>query len=238
MKQTMLTRAIFCVTAAFSVSVMANEHGHSESSAAAWTLSQWDQTQRAMPAGNAMNGETLHRNAMCMTCHGAQGIAPSRNTPSLAGNTPEYTFKMLLDYQSGLRNEGDGKSAVMQAAAYSLTQQDMADLAAYYASQSIPKSNAMAAVDPKIDRLVRKGDASRMITPCASCHGAHGEGKDITPALAGQTPHYFIRTMQAYKAGHRNNDINEGMSQFTHDLTDAEIEALAHYYATLQSKGK
>ncbi|MBF6057368.1 cytochrome c4 [Thiomicrorhabdus sp. HH1] len=220
---------------AYSMSALASEHGHA-AKAEPWTLAKWDQTAANLPGGNAAKGEALHKNNFCMACHGAEGVAPSRNAPSLAGNTVEYTYKTLKDYQSTLRNEGNGKSAVMITAAQTLSDQDIADLAAYYASQVIPAKPTPMTVDPAIELLVRKGDFNRMITPCASCHGAHGEGKDITPALAGQTPEYFVRTMHAYKNGHRTNDINEGMSQFTHDLTDAEIEALAEYYASLSKQ--
>lgn len=244
MKQKLLLSTLALSLSTLGMSSWANEHGHAVTQVQPWTQSQWNITLAELPMGNAREGEKLHREALCMTCHGAQGIAPSRNAPSLAGNTPEYTVKTLLDYQSGLRNEGDGKSAVMQAAAHALSLQDMTNLGAYYAEQTIP-SNAAAvlASQPEqatqVERLVRKGDARRMITPCASCHGVHGEGNQITPALAGQTPHYFVRTMQAYKNGHRFNDINAGMSQFTHDLTDAEIDALAQYYASLiRTKGE
>ncbi|MBN2866487.1 MAG: c-type cytochrome [Thiotrichales bacterium] len=237
MKKTLLLRALALGTLAAALSGVAlAETGHHMPKAEAWSMSTWNQTVSDMPQGDAIKGADLHREAMCMTCHGDKGQAPSRNVPSLAGNTIEYNYKTLMDYQSGLRNEGDGKSAVMAAATHNLTKQDMADLAAYYAQFAMISQPAIEQVDPAIDRLVRKGDASRMIVPCASCHGAHGEGNAITPALAGQTAHYFVRTMQAYKHKHRTNDINEGMAQFTHDLTDAEIQALADYYASLNAK--
>jgi cytochrome c553 len=234
MKKTLLISALALGSLSITLSNVALAEGaHSEPKAEAWTLVQWNNTATNIPQGDAVNGADLHKNAMCMTCHGEKGIAPSRNVPSLAGNSIEYTYKTLLDYQSGLRNEGDGKSDVMMAAAHNLTKQDMADLSTYYAQYSIESQPITAAVDPVTDRLVRKGDISRMIVPCASCHGAHGEGKGVTPALAGQTPHYFVRTMQAYKHKHRTNDINEGMAQFAYELTDAEIQALADYYASL-----
>jgi len=230
MKKTLLISALALAT---GLTQLASANEHAAPQAKAWTLQQWHETQKSIPKGNISKGAELHKQALCMTCHGENGVAPSRNAPSLAGNTIDYTFKTLLDYQSGLRNEGHGKSAVMIAAAQSLTQQDMADLAYFYANQKLmPKAPTMA-LTASIDRLVRKGDVSRMITPCASCHGAHGEGNKITPALAGQTAHYFIRTMNAYKNKHRTNDINQGMGQFTHDLTDEEINALADYYASL-----
>lgn len=235
MKRTLLISALALGTT-LSQMAWAENHGHATPKVAAWTLTQWNQTVAAMPQGNAINGGKLHKQAMCMTCHGENGIAPSRNAPSLAGNTVEYNFKTLMDYQSGLRHEGDGKSSVMIAAAHDLTHQDMADLAEFYAQKNLAPQAATIAATPAIDRLVRKGDANRMIVPCASCHGAHGEGNEITPALAGQTPEYFVRTMQAYKHKHRSNDINEGMAQFTYDLTDAEIQALADYYVSLKPR--
>lgn len=230
MKRTLLISAL-ALTTGFTQLVSANEHAAPQ--AQAWTLQQWHETQKSIPKGDIANGAKLHKQALCMTCHGENGVAPSRNAPSLANNKVDYTFKTLMDYKSGLRNEGDGKSAVMIAAAQSLTEQDMADLAYFYAGQTLMPKASTQPLSSSTERLVRKGDVNRMITPCASCHGVHGEGKEITPALAGQTAHYFIRTMKAYKNKHRNNDINQGMGQFTHDLTDEEIHALADYYASL-----
>lgn len=81
------------------------------------------------------------------------------------------------------------------------------------------------------DKLVRKGDKSRLITPCASCHGLFAQGgKEVSPALAGLSKKAFIRAMQLYKNGQRHNDVNQVMSQFAKKLTDEEIEQLADYY--------
>ena len=237
MKKTLLISALTLGTLStgFTSSALA-ENGHHAPKAEAWTMKHWNKTASAIPEGDVIKGADLHKAAMCMTCHGDKGQAPSRNVPSLAGNTIEYTYKTLMDYQTGLRHEGDGKSSVMTAATHDLTKQDMADLSAYYAQYAMISQPVISEVDPAIDKLVRKGDASRMIVPCASCHGAHGEGNAVTPALAGQTAHYFVRTMKSYKHKHRTNDINEGMAQFTYDLTDAEIQALADYYAVLTAK--
>ncbi len=215
-----------------SSSVLAADHAPK---AQAWTQIEWNKTASEMPQGDAARGEVLHRDGLCLSCHGMNGVAPSRNAPSLAAQQAEYTYKTLLDYQSGLRNEHDGKATLMHVATQPMSKQDMADLAMYYAQQATP--NRAIVLDTSVDastvRLVKKGDVSRMIVPCASCHGAHGEGRGITPALAGQTRDYFVRTMQAYKDKRRTNDIHEGMAQFTYQLTDSEIDALADYYATL-----
>lgn len=235
MKKALLV-SLFGLGSIMSGSLLAADHAPQ---AKAWTMIEWNKTVSEMPQGDAMRGETLHREGLCLSCHGANGVAPSRNAPSLAAQTAEYTYKTLLDYQSGLRHEGDGKAILMNAATQPMSKQDMADLAVYYAQQTLPAKSTDYKVDTAIDRIVRKGDVSRMIVPCASCHGAHGEGRGITPALAGQTRDYFVRTMQAYKNKKRTNDIHQGMAQFTYQLTDSEIEALADYYAALgQSSGK
>lgn len=231
MKKLLLIGLVFTTSIA-STAVLASEH--SLPMAEAWSNITWDKTAAEMPKGDFARGEKLHSDGLCITCHGQQGVAQSRNAPNLAGNTTLYTYKALMDYQSGLRNEGNGKAAVMHAATTPMTKQDMADLAVYYAEQKRPPAiTTHYTPDSNIKKLVSKGDVSRMITPCASCHGVHGQGNGITPALAGQVPEYFVRTMKAYKNKHRTNDVNEGMAQFTHDLTDEEIEALANYYATL-----
>jgi cytochrome c553 len=232
MKQKLILSALCLV---ISQAALAETHGHAMTKS--WSTGALNQTIAAMPAGDIQRGETLHRNGLCMSCHGAQGVAPSRNAPSLAGNPAQYTFKMLTDYQQGYRNEGTGKSAVMRAATSPMSAQDMADLAAYYETQSVPAFEATTPTAPEIMKLVRYGDVSRMLTACASCHGAKGQGglHNTTPALAGQTPDYFIRTMQAYKHGKRANDLHQGMAQFAEALSDAEILALANYYAGLNN---
>lgn len=228
----LLLIGLVSITATASTTVLASGH----SMAVAWNNITWDKAAKEMPKGDYARGKKLESYGLCITCHGEQGIAPTRNAPNLAGNTELYTYKTLMDYQSGLRNEGNGKAAVMHAATTPMSKQDMADLAVYYAAQKLPAPTGHYTPPANIKKLVTKGDVSRMITPCASCHGVHGEGRDITPALAGQVPAYFIRTMEAYKQGKRTNDIHEGMAQFTQDLTDAEIQGLAAYYANLMPK--
>ena len=220
-----------------SSTVIASEH-ETKPQASAWTNQTLEAKIKSMPQGDALRGQKVHNQMMCNACHGETGESPSRNYASLNGQTAEYTTKMMLDYQEGRRWEHYKQADIMVKLAQAMNDQQIADVAAFYAEQPATIWGEPKPLEAKIERLVRKGDASRMITPCASCHGAHGEGSGITPALAGQVPEYFIRTMQSYKEQHRFNDVHEGMSQFTHDLSAAEIKALADYYATLGSKGK
>lgn len=188
-----------------------------------WTQASWMQAQQAMPQGDAIKGEKIHKTGLCMTCHGANGIAPTRNTPHLAGQQPIYTYKTLLDYQSKLRAEAAGRSKVMHAAAEPMTKQDMADLAAYYAAQELPSFD---------DQEVPAQPAAAMT--CIGCHGATGEGMANNPAIRGQNKDYLVRTLQDFKANKRANDIGGTMSMFASSLSDEAIEEIAEYYHYLK----
>lgn len=214
--------------------------GHGEKPAATpWSNFSLETKIKEMPEGDALNGAKIHDQMMCSSCHGAKGESPSRNYASLNGQNSAYTIKMMLDYQDGRRWESYKQANIMVKLAQAMNDQQIADVAAFYASHpATPWEIEAQPVSAGTDKVVRKGDIGRMVVPCASCHGVHGEGKGIVPALAGQVPEYFVRTMKAYQSKDRNNDVNEGMSQFTHNLTDEEIHALAEYYATLNSDVK
>lgn len=197
-----------------------------------WTPALVAQALRDMPKPDAQRGKALHSEMFCASCHGVAGETLSNNWPSLAGQRADYTYKMLLDYQSGLRHENE-TSSIMKAEAELLTKQDMADLAAFYASQPLPHAAHVA--DAATSHMIRKGDVARLVTPCASCHGLHGQGGiNESPALAGLPRDYFIRTMEHFRDGKRINDSVKGMRAFSKPLTDAEIIALADYYAPLE----
>lgn len=205
-----------------------------------WTMKEWLDTKNQMPQGNVEAGKKLVEQGYCYTCHGVGGKNMTQATPSLAGQNATYTYKMLKDYKSG-RFSIDHKSEVMINLMQVYSDQQMADMAAYYAAEPLPYAEYItkdATVDPAIVRLVNKGDNSRMIVPCASCHGAHGEGgMNETPALTNLSPRMFIRHMEAYRDGTRHNDVLSGMAQFAKDLTDEEIQQLADYYAQLKPRG-
>ena len=196
-----------------------------------WSPNSLSKALSSMPIGDVERGKALNQNMMCASCHGEKGIPPTDNWPALAGQKADYTYKTMLDYKSGLRNE-DNRSQLMVTLAEVMNEQDMADIAAYYAGlPSLKVSNFKVEKNPVAEKLVRKGDKSRLITPCASCHGLYAQGgKEASPALVGLSKKAFIRTMQLYKNGKRHNDVNQVMSQFAKKLTDEEIEQLADYY--------
>lgn len=205
-----------------------------------WTSASLRKALDAMPAGDTERGRELNQTLFCASCHGNEGVAPSMNWPHLAGQKADYTIKMMLDYQSGLRHEGL-RARLMHHVAVLVSAQEIADLAAFYASLPAPAEAVtprpevrLAASDLPAEILVRKGDPGRLITPCASCHGATGEGgRREAPELAGQNPMYFVRTMHDYHEGVRANDGKKTMRAFAYRLTPAEIDDLANYYADL-----
>jgi cytochrome c553 len=192
----------------------------------------WTSEIRALVAsGDYAGGEKLA--AQCASCHGATGISSSAAYPSLAGQLATYIFKQLKDYQDGKRAD----NAVMTAIVAGLSEQNMVDLAAFYAAQSLPPANSENSGGDVARKLVSKGDGKRLIPPCASCHGASGEGKIVNyPALAGQMSRYISQTMHNYKNGQRANDVYSRMRLIAAKLNEPEIKALADYYASLESR--
>lgn len=223
-------------TAALAALVLVSPAQAGEAAPAPATPTPAELRQRltAMPRGDAARGEQLYARQFCASCHGAQGVTPSVNWPSIAGQRAAYTYKLLQDYRSGLRHEGE-RAALMRDAVVGLGDQDLADLAAHTARLPRPAAEAAAAPAPKaIETLVRHGDRQRLLTACASCHGARGEGgTNAQPALAGQNPAYLVRTLLDSHGGVRANDPARVVRAFASRLTRDEVDALAAYYAAL-----
>jgi len=236
-----LTKSLLASALIFSLGITANAHETKTAAVGPSTNVAWTaEMMRFVAKGDLGNGARLNAEAFCASCHGHAGIAPSPNWPSTAGQRAEYTFKMLKDYKEGKRT-GTAHNQLMQLAVMPLSDQDMADLAKYYASFPLPSlpvgvtHDAAKAKDAS--KMIVRGDGSRFIAPCQSCHGSKGEGAITdTPALAGMPPEYFIKTMQEYRDGIRTNDVFSRMRLIAKELSDAEIEAMAHYYAGMTAK--
>ncbi len=235
-----IVHAAAAATALLAAPLMAAGHGGEQASGpsthVAWTAEQ----MRFVASGDAGRGGLLNRQMFCASCHGDAGIAQSGNWPSLAGQRAEYTFKMLKDYKDGKRH-GSQAAEIMVRVAQQLSDQDMADLAQFYASFKLPTLPVGVSFDPALAEqakpVVMRGDGKRLLAPCQSCHGPNGEGSVTdTPALAGQVPEYFIKTMHEYKSGARSNDVYSRMRLIAHSLSDEEIVQMAHYYAGLTAR--
>lgn len=164
----------------------------------------------------------------CSMCHGVLGTVQV-TAPALAGQYADVIYKELRDYQSGLR-----ANAVMQPIIHNRSDEDLHDLAAYYASlqRAAPAEPAAASTeqDANAVKLAMQGDPIRNIAPCAACHGQL-DRKGAAPWLGGQSSVYLAAQMQRFASAERHNDINEQMRNVARHLTPQEIDGLAKYYA-------
>ena len=187
------------------------------SSKVAWT----PETLNFVKAGKADHGKELA--GTCAGCHNETNA-----NPQLDAQLPTYLYKQLADYKNGNRKD---PTTAMNGLASTLSEQDMADVAAWYGLQAA-KPGQGGAHDPT--GIVANGDGKRMEPSCASCHGGSGQGEKVdTPRLAGQQADYLEKTLLAYKSGARANDIYRRMRLIASKLSDQEIRQLAEYYAKL-----
>jgi cytochrome c553 len=159
----------------------------------------------------------------CTMCHGARGLSAA-NTPNLAGQYAVAIYKELMDFKTGARI-----SAVMAPLVGDLSDQDMRDLAAYYAYLPRVLGSSPANEPPEI---VASGAPLRGIAPCGACHGDISS-KPGAAWLEGQPLDYLRTQLQDFASGARRNDIGEQMRNVARGMTVAEIDAASRFYAGL-----
>ena len=157
----------------------------------------------------------------CTGCHGAQGVSGA-DAPNLAGQYAEVIYKELIDFQ-----RGDRVDAIMGAMVATLTDQEMLDLAHYYAYLPRPEKDRPLTGAPA---LVRVGDPMRNVAPCTSCHGSQ-DRKLGAPSLDGEPELYLQAQLTAFAGGSRSNDTNGQMRNEARLLTAAEIVSVTRHYA-------
>src|SRR6266478_2644336 len=175
--------------------------------------------QQPAPAGDA---ELAHRDktAMCIGCHGIPGYKTAfpevYHVPRIAGQQPAYLINALKAYRSGERSHPS-----MRGIAASLSDRDMADLAAYY---GVPAGTAQARGDAESAK-------AKTAQVCAACHGSDGNQPSAPdqPVLAGQYPDYLAKALHDYKTGKRNNPIMKG---FAAQLSKQDMEDLAAWFSS------
>ncbi len=178
----------------------------------------------AHSAGDATAGKT--KSAMCAACHGADGNSPVPNFPKLAGQHPDYITKQLKEFKGGERTD-----ATMNGMAAALSEQDMADIAAFYATQTGTVGKAAADKVELGETLYRAGNTASGVAACAACHGPTGAGNPMAkfPSLNGQHADYTVAQLKNFRSGVRANDAGSMMRGVAGKMTDAEIEAVAQY---------
>tara|TARA_B100000035_G_scaffold147765_1_gene125984 strand:- start:112 stop:729 length:618 start_codon:yes stop_codon:yes gene_type:complete len=165
----------------------------------------------------------------CAACHGDNGISVNPVWPKLAGQNPKYLASQLYEFRKGA--EGNRNNAVMYGIALTLSDSDIEDLSAYYASL---KSNVGLTQDKYLELgrdMYRGGNMDIKIQACISCHGPNGQGNYAAgiPMLSGQHSQYTYQQLKNFQSSMRSNDYNKMMRNIVHRMTDEEMKAVASY---------
>jgi cytochrome c553 len=165
--------------------------------------------------GDAHRGKEL--SYTCLGCHGIDGYRnayPDYSVPKLEGQSPEYLISALHDYRTG-----DRSHLTMHSQASELSDQDIADIAVFFAGKPLTASGKPQGTVPKAATL------------CTSCHGQDGVAiAPMYPSLAGQHQDYLVRSLEEYQKGGRKNPVMKGLAA---PLKPAEITEIAAYFSAL-----
>lgn len=192
--------------------------------------------------------------AVCGACHGVDGNSLAANFPKLAGQGERYLLKQIHDIKAWDTETNPAKKAstgrtVMEMTGIltNLSEQDIADVAAYFASQNTQlsgskKMDVQVNSGIKVDALelgakaYRSGNLANGVPACTGCHGPDGKGNPAAgfPRLSGQHADYIEKQLTNFRAGNRTNDGDtQTMRAVAEKLSDAEIKALANFIAGL-----
>mgnify|MGYP001765550732 CR=1 FL=1 len=194
-------------------------------------------------AGDAAAGKA--KSAVCAACHGPDGNSATPMWPKLAGQGEAYLVKQLTEFRLGAQTEGKkGRfEPSMAPMAAPLSDADIADLAAYFASQKVQYGGVKKEFVDAGQKLYRGGDTSRGIPACTACHGPAGRGVPgpSYPSLGGQHAGYTTTMLKTFKATPAGSmllrDANYVvMAEVAARLSDEEITALATYLQGLHDR--
>lgn len=182
----------------------------------------------AVAAGDAAAGKA--KSPVCASCHGLDGNSVNPEWPSLAGQGAEYIVKQLADFKSGAR-----VNPTMSPQAANLSEQDMQDIAAYFASQTMKAGKGDETKTALGEKIYRGGNSASGVAACISCHGPTGSGNPAAkfPRLAGQHAKYTVIQLKNFRKANRSNDAGKMMQNIAAKMTDEEIDAVAEYIAGL-----
>lgn len=176
-------------------------------------------------AGDPVAGQA--KTIVCGACHGQDGNSPLANFPKLAGQGERYLLKQMQDIKSGARPVVE-----MTGMLEPLSDQDMVDVAAYYASQKISVGAADPALVERGQALFRGGKLTEGMPACTGCHSPDGSGIATAgyPHLGGQHADYVAKQLTAFREGERSNDGDSMvMRDIAAKLSNKDIQAISSY---------
>ena len=169
---------------------------------------------------------------VCIACHNADGNSTITANPKLAGQNAEYLYKQLKSFKSVDGKPAERANAVMMGMTGGLSDEDMHNVAAWFASQTLKPGNAKNKDTlEQGKKLYRGGDLAKGIAACAGCHGPAGSGIPVQyPRIGGQHADYMEAQLKAFRTGQR---ANAAMKLVAIKMTDEEIGAVSDYIAGL-----
>lgn len=178
--------------------------------------------------GDAAAGRVL-ASKTCIACHGEDGNTLLPGYPHIAGQSARYLFRQMK-----LMRDGDRDPGAMAGQLDNMTDQDLRDMAAFYASQAGKIGQASREGIELGEAIYRGGILAKQVAACTACHAPDGSGNALAgfPSLSGQTAAYVEQQLKAYREGQRRTDAGdyEGMMRQTAaNMTDSEIAAVANY---------
>lgn len=183
----------------------------------------------AMTSAHAFDGDPAAgeaKSGTCVACHQSDGNSVNDEYPKIAGLGAGYIYKQLREFKSGERED-----AVMLGMVSGLSEQDMRDLAAFYAEQTMSRGTANEDLVALGERIYRAGNPATGVSACMGCHGPAGEGNDPAnfPRLAGQHAEYTEHELENFASGARTNDPGRMMQNIAARMSAEEMEAVASY---------
>lgn len=180
-------------------------------------------------SGNPEAGQA--KSQVCAACHGADGNSANPAWPTIAGQHANYIVTQLRAYKEGVRND-----PMMVGMVAGLNDQDMLDLAAYYAAQTPEPKEADPETVELGERIYRGGNLESGVAACIACHGPRGLGNAPAgwPRISAQHAEYTAHELREYRSGERVTDYQSMMRDIARRMTDEEIEAVANYIQGLR----
>ncbi len=207
-----------------------------QTAALVWLLLQLPAA--AAPRGDPVAGREKADSERCLECHGGNGegqgfsVGADGKFAKLGGQYPEYIIKQIQDFRSGKR-----RHEFMKMMATGISDADLADIAAYFATLPPMPAAAKPAQSPQhamAQQLYAQGDPARQLPACVACHGEGGKGTaGAGPVIGGQGLRYLEQQLHDWRNGSRNNSAGGVMNQLAAPLSDAEIEALARFVSEM-----
>jgi len=192
-------------------------------------------TQLSHAQGDPEAGKT--KAVTCAACHGNDGNSAISINPKLAGQHEAYLIKQLQEFRLASQTGGEEgrNNAVMNGMAAGLSDQDILDLSAWFASQKMTQGETPEDVVEAGQQLYTGGDIERGIAACVACHGPRGNGMGLAkfPDISGQHSDYIKSQLEQFRSGQRANDPNGMMRDIAMKLTDEDIRILSLYVAGL-----